>query len=64
MIRLNELEKHDRLDLIKEARWQNGSAHVGACILDNSFISELCDWSRTRQGVEFWEWIDAGSPRD
>ena len=64
MIRLNELEKHDRLDLIEEARWQYGSEYVNECVNDNAYIAELCDWSRTRQGHGYWEWIDAGSPRD
>ena len=60
MIRLNELEKHYRLDLIEEARWQNGNEYVNECVKDNAYIAELCDWSRTRQGHGYWLWVDHG----
>ena len=59
-IRINDLPRHIRLDLIEEARWQSGSEYVNECVRDNAYISELCDWSITRQGHEYWLWVDQG----
>ena len=58
--RINDLPRHIRLDLIEEARWQYGSKYVNACVNDNAYISELCNWSTTRQGHEYWAWVDLG----
>jgi hypothetical protein len=60
MIRLNDLHPQTRLDLIEEARWQHGQEYVAFCIEANSPIAALCDWSRTRQGYEYWNAIDKG----
>jgi hypothetical protein len=60
MIRINDLPRQVRLDLIEEARWQNGSEYVNDCVRDNVFIAEVCNWARTRQGYDYWQWIDKG----
>jgi len=60
MTRINDLNAITRLDLIEEARWQNGNEYVNECINDNAYIGELCDWAKTRQGHEYWNWIDNG----
>jgi hypothetical protein len=64
MIRLNELHPETRLDLIEEAHWQHGREYVKECIDDNAYIAELCDWSRTRQGHKYWDWLDRGMPKE
>ena len=56
--RLNDLHHLTRLDLIEESRWQHGQDHVKHCIEENAFISEMCNWSKTRQGFDYWNWID------
>lgn len=60
MIRVNDLPRQVRLDLIEEARWQNGAEYVNDCVRDNVFIAEVCNWARTRQGFDYWQWIDKG----
>jgi hypothetical protein len=64
MIRLNELHPETRLDLIEEAHWQHGREYVKECIDDNAYIAELYDWSRTRQGHKYWDWLDRGMPKE
>jgi hypothetical protein len=60
MIRLSQLPRHIYLDLIEEARWQNGTEFVNSCIEIDACISELCNWATTRQGYDYWSWIDKG----
>lgn len=60
MIRINDLPRQIRLDLIEEARWQKGSEYVNDCVRDNAYIAELCHWAHTRQGYDYWAWIDKG----
>jgi len=60
MTRINDLPRQVRLDLIEEARWQNGAEYVNDCIRDNAYVAELCNWERTRQGHDYWAWIDQG----
>ena len=58
MKRLNDLNPQTRLDMIEETRWQYGHEWTTMCIEDNYAIASMCDWSRTRQGHEYWESID------
>jgi len=58
MTRLNDLHPETRLDLIEETRWQRGSEWATMCVEDNFAIASMCDWSRTRQGHEYWESLD------
>jgi hypothetical protein len=58
MTRLNDLQPQTRLDLIEETRLQRGSEWTSLCVEDNYAIAAMCDWSRTRQGHEYWESID------
>lgn len=60
MTRLSQLPRHIYLDLIEEARWQNGSEFVYYCIEIDAPVSELCQWGKTRQGYDYWSWIDKG----
>ena len=60
MVRVNDLPRQVRLDLIEEARWQNGAEYVNDCVRDNVFIAEICNWARTRQGFDYWQWINKG----
>jgi hypothetical protein len=56
--KLSDLHPYTRLDLIEESRWQHGSDFVDACIKEDAFISEMCQWNKTRQGFKYWDWID------
>lgn len=60
MTRLNDLPKHVRYDLIEETRWQFGAEHATFCVENNVFIAEMCRWDKTRQGFDYWQWIDKG----
>ncbi len=60
MIRLNDLPRHIRLDLIEETRWQFGAEFTAICMEHNVFIAEMCRWDKTRQGFDYWSWIDKG----
>ena len=60
MTRLNDLPRHIRLDLIEEARLQKDREYVDYCIRDNAYVAELCHWAHTRQGYDYWAWIDQG----
>jgi hypothetical protein len=64
MTRLNDLHPETRLDLIEEAHWQHGREYVAHCIKFNAPIVALCDWSRTRQGHKYWDWLDRGMPKE
>jgi len=37
---------------------------VNYCVENNAPIIRLCDWSKTRQGFEYWYWIHMGMPKD
>mgnify|MGYP006165905807 CR=1 FL=1 len=60
MIRLSQLPKHVRLDLIEEARLQKDREYVDYCIKIDAYIAEFCHWAHTRQGYDYWSWIDQG----
>ena len=60
MTRVNELPRQVRLDMIEETRWQYGSEYTNRCVEDNVFIAEMCKWDKTRQGFDYWSWIDKG----
>lgn len=60
MVRLNDLPREVRLDLIEETRWQCGAEHANYCVYNNVFIAEMCRWDKTRQGHDYWSWIDKG----
>jgi hypothetical protein len=62
MTRLNDLDHATRLDLIEETRWQYGQDWVDTCINVNMTIVSMCCWDKTRQGGQYWMWIDAGKP--
>lgn len=62
MIRLNDLDRATRLDLIEETRWQYGQEWVQICIERNFEILSMCCWDKTRQGAQYWIWINAGKP--
>jgi hypothetical protein len=64
VVRINDLHPQTRLDLIEEARWQEGREYVNYCVETNAPIIRLCDWSKTRQGFEYWYWIHMGMPKD
>lgn len=61
MIRINDLHPQTRLDLIEEVRWQHGQEHVQHCVETNAEINSVCAWDKTRQGAQYWAWIDSGS---
>ena len=63
MIRINDLHPETRLDLIEEAHWQHGREHVKRLVETNSPIIFFCNWEKTRQGFEYWSWIDRGMPK-
>jgi hypothetical protein len=63
MIRLNDLHPQTRLDLIEETRWQYGSGYTTRCLEENEYIQLMCDWSKTRQGHKYWNWINEGMPK-
>jgi hypothetical protein len=58
MKRLSDLHPQTRLDLIEETRWQYGQEWVATCIKYDFHISGMCDWSKTRQGGEYWCSVD------
>lgn len=64
MVRINDLHPETRLDLIEEAHWQQGRDYVKRMVETNALIICFCDWSKTRQGHEYWYWIYRGMPKE
>jgi hypothetical protein len=60
-MRLNDLTREQRLDLIEETRLLHGQDYTKACIDTNTDIMLMVAWPRTRQGFEYWSWIYNGS---